>query len=62
MCSVIDKTLFTLKRADNFDNQYAVHGHAGCGCTANKIVVIFYFILYSVIIMTTSNSSWDSAY
>ena len=21
MCSVIDKTLFTLKRADNFDNQ-----------------------------------------
>ena len=34
MCSVIDKTLFTLKRADNFDNQYAVHGHAGCGCMA----------------------------
>ena len=34
MCSIIDKTLFTLKRADDFDNQYAVHGHAGCGCMA----------------------------
>ena len=37
MCSVIEaKTLFTLKRAENFDNQYAVHGHAGCGRMAIK--------------------------
>ena len=62
MCSVIDKTLFTLKRADNFDNQYAMQGVVAWQLLANKIIVIFYFILYSVIIMTTSNSSWDSAY
>ena len=65
MCSVIDKTLFTLKRADNFDNQLlsmAMQGVVAWQLLANKIVVIFYFILYSVIIMTTSNSSWDSAY
>ena len=40
----------------------AMQGVVAWQLLANKIVVIFYFILYSVIIMTTSNSSWDSAY
>ena len=40
----------------------AMQGVVAWQLLAIKIVVIFYFILYSVIIMTTSNSSWDSAY
>ena len=65
MCSVIDKTLFTLKKLTILITSMlsmAMQGVVAWQLLPNKIVVIFYFILYSVIIMTTSNSSWDSAY
>ena len=65
MCSVIDKTLFTLKELTILITSMlsmAMQGMVTWQLLANKIV-IFYFIPYSVIIiMTTSNSSWDSAY
>ena len=65
MCSVIDKTLFTLKELTILITSMlsmAMQGVVAWQLLPNKIVVIFYFILDSVIIMTTSNSSWDSAY
>ena len=66
MCSVIDKTLFTLKELTILITSMlsmAMQGMVTWQLLANKIVVVFYFIPYSVIIiMTTSNSSWDSAY
>ena len=55
MCSVIDKTLFTLKRIDNLITSMlsmVMQDGVAWQLLANKIVVIFYFILYSVIIMT----------
>ena len=59
MCSIIDITVFSIKRSGNFDKKYAMlHGNYW----PLQIAVIFYFVFYSVIIMTISNSSCDCAY
>ena len=51
MCIVIDKALFTLKRADNFDSQYmlpmAMEGVVAWQLLANKIVVIYSLFCYN---------------
>ena len=52
MCRI---TVFTINRSGNFDN--AIHGHTGSSCMAITGHYIFNFVSYSVIIMTTSDSS-----